>query len=146
MANDGSFLGLGVARYDDDGNVIGLVKKSQTVAFGEFTDSTGVTGTFELTDKVPVGAIFLGCALTALTGFAGDTSATITVGDGTDVDRYMTGTPDVFTTIAAGLALGIPSGVKYHAVEKTIKITITAATDWGAVTAGALTIEFFYLT
>ena len=123
-----------------------IQKIVETVAFGAFTDSTGVTGTYDLAE-IPIGATVLRCVLAApLVGFAGDTSATIQVGDGTDVDRYMTGTPDVFSDIAGGLDLGVVNGVGYHAVAKTPKITITAGSDWGAVTAGALSIEIYYIT
>ena len=102
--------------------------------------------TYDLSE-IPIGATVLRCVLAApLTGFAGDTSAVIIVGDGSDTDRYMTGTPDVFSDLAGGLDLGVVSGVAYHAAAKTPTITITAGSDWGAVTAGALTIEIYYMT
>ena len=52
----------------------------------------------------------------------------------------------MFTTAANGLDLGVPSGVRYHAAAATVTLTITSATDWGAVTAGSLTIEIYYMT
>ena len=122
-----------------------LVKFTETVAFGDMTDVT-TTGTIDLTNTIPVGA-FVVCALvTAITGFAGDTSAVVTLGDGSDADRYNTGTPDVFSTIANGIAMGIPSGVQYHATAATVKVTVTTNADFSSVTAGSLTIEFYYLT
>lgn len=124
-----------------------IEKIAETVAFGTFIDSEGTTGTHDLSTDIPIGATVLRCVLAApLVGFAGDTSATITVGDGSDADRYMTGTPNVFADIAGGLDLGVVSGVAYHAAAKTPKITITAGSDWGAVDAGALTIEIYYIT
>ena len=121
------------------------VKFTETVAFGDMTDVT-TTGTIDLTNTIPVGA-FVVCALcTAITGFAGDTSAVVTLGDGSDADRYNTGTPDVFSTIANGIALGIPSGVQYHATAATVKVTVTTNADFTSVSAGSLTIEFYYLT
>ena len=123
-----------------------LQKYTETVGYAAFTDGGSTSGTFDLSVSIPVGAVFLRAVLTALTGFAGDTSAVIIVGDGTDNDRYMTGTPDVFTTIAAGLDLGVPSGVAYHAAAKTPTITITSNADWGSVNAGELTIELYYYT
>jgi len=71
-------------------------------------------------------------------------SATIQVGDGTDVDRYTTGTPSVFTT-AVAIDLGVLSGTAIHIAAVTPKITITASADFTAVTAGTLTIKLFYL-
>jgi hypothetical protein len=128
------------------GDRIRMVKFSETIAYTDFTDSTGVTGTYVMTEgSIPVGATVLFASCEAITGFAGDTSATIQIGDGTDADRYSTGTPSVFTTAAGGIALGVPSGVQYHAVAKDVTVTVTAATDWGGVTAGSVTISLYYL-
>jgi len=120
-----------------------LASVSQTVAFGDFTDGGSTVGTLDLTSTLPLGAVAQRTIIKDVTGFAGDTSAVITVGDGTDVDRYNTGTPDVFTTIAA-LDAGAVSGTAYHAAGKTVTLTVTTAADWGSVTAGALTVEIFY--
>ncbi len=144
---------VGAINIDDDGLSIGGVaatgvfKFSQTVAYDAFTDGGGTSGTFVITaGTIPVGATFLYSAVTAVTGFAGDTSAVLIVGDGTDADRYNTGTPDVFSTVAAGIAMGAPSGVQYHAVVGTITLTVTSAADFTSVSAGSVTVEFYYLT
>jgi hypothetical protein len=124
-----------------------VTKFTQTVAYDAFTDGGGTAGTFVITEStIPVGATFIHSALTAITGFAGDTSAVITIGDGSDVDRYNTGTPDVFSTVAAGIEVGIPSGIKYHATAGTITVTVTTNANFTAVSAGSLTLEFYYLT
>ena len=123
-----------------------IVKVSETIGFASFTDGGGASGTKNLATQIPVGARFIGCHLTALTGFTGDTSATIIIGDGTDTDRYMTGTPSVFTTAANGLSLGIPSGIAYHDTAKTVTVTVTSAADFTSVSAGSMTVEYFYLT
>jgi hypothetical protein len=127
-------------------NGVQIKKITQTVLFSQFTDGGAAAGTFDLTEVIPVGAIVLHSCLTNIVGFAGDTSAVITVGDGTDVDRYNTGTPSVFTTAAAGIALGVPSGVQYHVAQKTVKLTVTSAADFTSVSAGSVTIEIYYLT
>lgn len=117
----------------------------QTVRLAEFTDGGSTVGTLDLNHTIPAGAVFLQSAVTGITGFAGDTSATLQIGDGTDVDRYSTGTPSVFTTAAAGVDMGVPSGTKWHTAAKTPKLTITVNSDWGAVTAGVLTAHLWYL-
>ncbi len=128
-------------------NGASLVKFSETVGFAAFTDGGAAVGTYDITAAtLPIGATFLYAALTAVTGFAGDTSAALTIGDGTDADRYNTGTPSVFATAANGIAVGSPSGVLYHDAAKTIKLTVTTNADFTSVSAGSLTIEFFYLT
>jgi hypothetical protein len=116
----------------------------ETVAFGAFTDGGSTAGTLALSTSIPAGAVFLRSLVHGLTGFAGDTSATLTIGDGTDVDRYNTGTPDMFTTAAAGVDVGAPSGTLFHSAAKTPTLTITSASDWGLVTAGALTVTLFW--
>lgn len=142
-------LGTKLALLDnvvDAGSLGAIVKIAQTVAFGDFTDGGGAVGTLELDDDIPAGATFLIGHLLAVTGFAGNTSAALTVGDGTTADRYNTSTINVFADIAGGVGLGAPSGVQYHAAAKTPTLTITVNSDWGLVTAGGFTIELFYLT
>jgi len=126
-----------------DGRKTDLKSYSQTIAFGDFTDGGSTAGTLSLGVSIPVGAVYEATLVDDLTGFAGDTSAVITVGDGTDADRYNTGTPSVFAT-AAGVAMGVPSGTRYHAAAKTPVVTITSGSDWGAVTAGQLTITLLW--
>ena len=138
--NDG---GLSIGGVD----ATGVFKFSQTVTYDQFTDGGGTSGTFVITaGTIPVGATFLYSAVTAVTGFAGDTSATLIIGDGTDADRYNTGTPSVFATAANGVAMGAPSGVQYHAAAGTITLTVTSAADFTSVSAGSVTVEFYYLT
>lgn len=120
-------------------------KIEATIAFGDFTDSTGVTGVYTFTETIPIGAVvYLSVLQPALVGFAGDTTATIQIGDGTDADRFSTGTPDVFSDVAGGIALGAVSGTAYMAAAKSPVITITAGSDWGAVTAGSLEFALYY--
>ena len=124
-----------------------LVKLSETVAYDDFTDGGGAVGTFDLTvGTIPAGATVLAAAVTAVTGFAGDTSAALTIGDGTDVDRYNTGTINVFTTAANGVDAGVASGVKYHTAAKTVTLTVTTNADFTSVSAGSVTVELYYLT
>lgn len=125
----------------------GVFKFSETVTHDQFTDGGGTSGTYDITaGTIPAGATFLYAAVPAVTGFAGDTSATLIIGDGTDGDRYNTGTPSVFATAANGVAMGAPSGVQYHTAAATITLTVTSGSDFGSVSAGSVTVEFYYLT
>lgn len=124
-----------------------LTKLTETVAYSDFTDGGATVGTYDLTvGTIPAGALYVGTAVTAVTGFAGDTSAALTIGDGTDVDRYNTSTVNVFATAASGVAAGLPSGVLYHAAAKTVTLTITTAADFTSVSAGSVTVSLYYLT
>jgi len=123
-----------------------LNKITQTVTRAQFTDGGGAAGTFVLTDgTIPAGATVIAAAVQAVTGFIGDTSATIVIGDGSDADRYNTGTPSVFATAADGVDVGVPSGVRYHNAAKSVTLTVTSATDFTNVSAGSVTVSLYYL-
>ena len=116
---------------------------SQTIAYDDMTDST-TTGTLTMTDSIPAGAIILGSKLLVSAGFAGDTSAVLTVGDG-DVDRCMTGTPDVFTTAATGIQTGVPSGLKLVVAAFAPICIVTTASDYTSVSAGSFNISIYFI-
>ncbi len=133
-------------KFNKNGGVGRLEVLQQTVAVTSFTDGGSTAGTLSMNATIPKGAVVTQTLLTDVTGFAGDTSAVITVGDGSDVDRYNTGTPDVFST-ATDVSAGAPSGTAYHSADKTPVITITSATDFTAVKTNALgqvTVTIFY--
>lgn len=116
----------------------------ETFAFSDMVDGGGTVGTIALTQTIPDGAVTTQTLIHTLTGFTNDTSAVVTVGDGSVVDRYNTGTPDVFVTNASGVAMGVPSGAVWHDAAATVTVTITTATDFTLVDAGTLTIAIFY--
>lgn len=120
---------------------------TETLTAASLTDGGAAEGTKTLTASIPAGALFLYATLDTLTGFAGDVSAVITLGDGTDADRYNTGTPDIFTTAAAGVALGAPSGTAFHATAKTVVATVTSNADITPVLAGggSCELKFWFL-
>lgn len=117
----------------------------QTVAFDDFTDGGGTSGTLVLSETVPVGAILLGSKVTVATGFTGDTTAALTIGDGSDVDRYNTGTPSVLAAAANGIQTGVPSGNKLITTANTPTLTVTGAADFTSISAGAMTVRIYYI-
>lgn len=119
---------------------------TQTFTYDEFTDGGGASGTLVLDESIPDGAVVLQSVLHTLTGFTGDTSAFIQVGDGTDVDRYSTGTPSVYTTNPSGTDLRTPSGTRWHDAEKNVTITITSNSNFTNVSAGQATINIYYFS
>ena len=123
-----------------DGTGRGLI--AQRCLLADFTDAT-TTLTLTLDQSLPTDATVIQTSLKNLTGFIGDASAAITVGDGSTADRYNTGTPSVYAD-AAYLDLGAVSGTAYNATAVSPKITITTATDATDVTAGAFTIYILY--
>jgi hypothetical protein len=145
VASQRASLGTLLASLETGDTTGNLRRITETVAFDDFTDGGAAVGTFDLATPIPAGATFLSAAVTALVGFTGNVSAVLTIGDGTDVDRYNTGTPSVYTTSATGIAVGAPSGVQYHTAEKTVRLTVTSSSDFTAVTAGSMTVQLTYL-
>lgn len=111
----------------------------------DFTDGGGAAGTKVLDITIPKGAILLGSKVTVEEGFAGDTTAVVTIGDGSDVDRYMTGTPSVLNAAADGIQTGVPSGNKLLTADNAPTVTVTGGADWGSITAGKLTVTIYYI-
>ena len=120
-----------------------IMTHQQTITRSQFTDGGSASGTKTLSVSIPEGAVFLQSAISRITGFAGDTSAVVTIGDGTDVDRYNTGTPSVFAT-ADHVSTGSPSGTAYHSGAKTPTITVTSGADFTSVSAGQMTVTLFW--
>ena len=100
-----------------------------------------------MTGTIPVGAILLGTKVIVGTGFAEDVSAALIIGDGSDTDRYNTGTIDIFTTAANGVQSGVPSGNKLITTANQPVLTVTSATDAGLWIAGAgsITVSIYYI-
>jgi hypothetical protein len=130
-------------RDDDWGPQSGLQNVTETVLFSDFTDGGSTSGTYTLKRGVPIGAYYYKTLIQNVTGFTGDTSAALIVGDGTDTDRYNTGTPSVFTTDTS-VDVGVPSGTAYHDAAKDIILTVTSNSDFTLVVAGQLTIKCFF--
>lgn len=127
-------------------NVPRVDKVAQSgILFSAFTDGGAAAGTFTMAGVVPFGAYLLGSKVLCVAGFAGDTSAALIIGDGSDTDRFNTGTPSVFATAATGVQMGIPSGNKFIATAVSPILTVTSAADFTAVSAGNLTVEIYYI-
>lgn len=116
---------------------------SQTLSLSDFTDGGSTTGTVVLTSQIPLGSVYQQTMVTDITGFIGDTTAVLTVGDGTDVDRYNTSTVNVFVTDTS-VSAGAPSGTTYHDAAASVTLTITSGADFTSVTEGKLTVHMVY--
>jgi hypothetical protein len=130
-------------RRDDDWLSQGFQVLSERVTREQFTDGGGASGTYTMTKTIPAGAWVLRSKLLNVVGFTGNTSAVVTIGDGSDVDRYNTGTPSVFSN-AVAIDLGAPSGTQIHTSPVAPVITVTGGSDFTNITAGAMTVEILY--
>jgi len=116
---------------------------SASVVLADFTDGTGTSGSVTTSINIPIGAVVKQAYIKGVTGFIGDTSAVLTIGDGTDPDRYNTGTPSVFTT-ADFIDAGVTSGTAFHATAKDVILTVTGNADFTSITAGGVTVVIEY--
>lgn len=116
------------------------VYEESGISYSDFTDGGAAVGTYTCGFTLPINFYIEKLQIVDVTGFAGDTSCTLTVGDGTDADRLNTGTPSIFAT-ATIVEMGAPSGTRPITTEFKPVLTATSGSDWGAVTAGQLTIK-----
>lgn len=129
-------------RNDDWILVEGII--AQYIDYSEFTDGGGATGTLVLNATIPAGAYFERSRLFNNAAAEGESTLTIQIGDGTDVDRYTTGTPSV-ATAATALDLGAPSGTAGHsAAISTVTVTLTEDDDFTDITAWSATVVMRY--
>lgn len=129
---------------DYDWNALGGVGVlSEWITRAQFTDGGSTLGTYTMTGSIPIGAKAIGSTVTNLTGFTGDTSAVVTLSDGSDVDRYNTGTPSLFTT-ANAVDLGVASGTAIHVAAIQPIVRVTSAADFTNVAAGSMRVNIYY--
>lgn len=117
----------------------------ERVRRADMTDGGSTTGTRQLAAEIPIGAEVQAVRCKVITPFTGNSSATIQVGDGSDVDRYHTGTPSVFSGGGNGVAMGAPSGTRYFATANRPTVTITGGSDFTAITQGEVELTIAYL-
>lgn len=140
-----SFADFATYLSGTSGLVPGLVAASETgIAYSDFTDGGAAVGTYATSIAIPVGAIVLYTKVLVSAGFAGDTSAALEIGDGTDADRY-NDTCSIFATAATGVDPGDPTGNQYHATAATVTLTVTTAADFTSVSAGSIDVYVYYI-
>ena len=117
---------------------------TESFVYSAFTDGGGTTGTHAMTNKLPKGAQFVAAIIKVPVAWVNDSSATIQLGDGSNVDRYSAGTPSIFTAAPNGIVAGVPSGDLHHTAEATVTITVTGGSDFTSINAGTLIVTMMY--
>jgi len=131
---------------------MGIRKVAQIVNFGDFTDGGGTTGTLILTKQIPAGSLVMCSKVTVKTGFAGDTTAVMDIGDGSDADIFSQTTHNIFAAARNLMetcdiaSSGAGRGTVAISSDTSITLTVTAGSDFGAITAGKMLVEVFYLS
>lgn len=110
------------------------------IAVGEMID-VGATGTFDFTDKLPAGILPIAGKIQNLEAFAGQATVLGELGTAGDPDAYIaSGT--VMTLAAINAVKGAAPTVGLGA-DQTVRLTITATTDFTLVTAGKVRCSLF---
>ncbi|MHA2063741.1 MAG: hypothetical protein ACXABY_05080 [Candidatus Thorarchaeota archaeon] len=132
---------------------MGIRKVGQWVTYDQFTDGGGAAGTLALSKVIPAGSFVLGSKVRVTTGFTGDTTAVLDIGDGSDADLFSLTTHNVLAAAsnlvegaAAGTASDSYSGIVPIASDATVTLTVTGASDFGLITAGKMYVEVFYFS
>lgn len=113
-----------------------------TIALADLTDGGGAAGTKAAVFTQPAGTIPLGGKAVVSEGFAGDTSAVLDIGSAGDGDLVL----DNVNVFAAATVWGIPAVLAtLILVDTALTATITSGSDFGAVTAGSVTVTLFYI-
>jgi len=115
--------------WDVPAKVRDLQIYQETVLVSQFTDGGAAAGMYTCSFQLPVNFWLDRAILTDVTGFAGDTTAVVIIGDGSDHDRLNTGTPSVATTQTI-VNLGVPSGVLPVTTAFAPRITVTGGSDF----------------
>lgn len=133
---------------------MGIRKVTQDVLYSDFTDGAGTSGTLNLRDTIPAGSFVIGSKVNVKTGFTGDTSCVLDIGNSSDADAYSFSTHNIFTAAdnlleladAQGDGGADASGLSLVTSDTTVLLTATSGSDWGAVTAGKIIVDVFYLS
>jgi hypothetical protein len=129
---------------------LGLRKVSQIVNFGDLTDGGGADGTLNLEKQIPAGSFVIGSKVTVKDGFVGDTTAVLSIGTAGDANEYSGNTThNILAAVRNSVRSAFISADSGFVAESTaidVKITITGGADFGAITAGRMLVEVFYLS
>lgn len=134
------------AMYKDD--VKGFIKavKQIDIEYTDFTDGGAAVGTLVLDDAIPADCLVLGVKAQVDEAFDGDTSAAMTVGDGSTADLF-----GVTCSIAAAATVGVSAkyasnqSLPFVDADTDITLTVTGASDWGNQDAGKMTVWVYYI-
>jgi hypothetical protein len=120
-------------------------QESGVLDHADFTDGESTAGSIATGIAIQAGAIVLGYALEVSEAFAGDTTGTAELGDGTDADRF-NGLPDNPSVYAEATVQSMfPAAGGYVPTAADLTLTITGTADWGNVSAGKVNVKVFYV-
>lgn len=134
----------GSAMFSVVGNTATRKLVSQLLDIGDFTDNGDATGYIDLASgTIPAGSVVVGWKAVVATGFTGDTTAVIEVGDSIDPDAY---SADLTQSVIAAATVGSAAkeSSAFVAAESTPRVTVTGASDFGSISTGQVTVTLYY--
>lgn len=117
----------------------------QDIVIGDFTDNADATGYVDTDDTLPAGALVLGWKATVTTGFTGDTSASAQLGIAGNLNAFTTTAASVLAAATVGAAAPGSGDSPVLASAAAARLTVTGASDFGGISAGALTLKIAYV-
>lgn len=131
---------------------MGIRKIDQIVLYSDFTDGGSTAGTLTMKNQIPAGSFVIGSKVKVVTGFTGDTTCVMDVGNSGDDDAYSFTTHNIYTAAtnllenADASGGGTYTGFVPVTTATSVILTATSGSDWGLVTAGRMYVEVFYLS
>ena len=136
----------------EDVEGMGIRSVYQEVDYDDFTDGGGTSGTLNMTQTIPAGSFVIGSKVNVLTGFTGDTTCTLDIGNSSDADAYSFTTHNIYTAAtnlleqADGQTGGTDTGFAVVTSATTVLLTATGGADFTSISAGKIRVWVYYLS
>tara|TARA_R110002167_G_scaffold61913_4_gene174918 strand:- start:21387 stop:22178 length:792 start_codon:yes stop_codon:yes gene_type:complete len=119
---------------------------AETLVLADFAD-VDATGYADLSTSIPEGSVVLGWQADVITGFSGDTSAAVQVGESGNVDRFSAVTSNRCLTadVVGTVAPSISGDQGYLSAAVTPRVTVTGNADFSSISAGEMDIKILYV-
>ena len=140
-----AYLSSGTALVEFDTNPQFNVL-AETVAFGDFTD-VDASGYIDFSSPIPEGSLILGWQADVKTGFTGNTTAVVQVGESGNIDRFSAKTDSscLAADVVGTTAAAVSANQGYLASAVTPRVTVTGADDFSNISAGEMDVKILYI-
>ncbi len=119
---------------------------SQSMDHAAFTDGTSTSGYLDFTTgQLPACSLILGWKAVISEGFAGDTTAVITVGKSGATSNYTGDTDLSCLTDATTVGSAPAEATAFESSATTPRVTVTGGADFSSITAGTMVVTIYYV-
>jgi hypothetical protein len=124
-------------------------KLTKNLKYSDFTDGGSTAGTYTFTGSdglFPPNSIVLGWSADVVTGFTGDTSCTMQIGDAGGAGDYSTTTSgSVYTSLTRIGSFTVVASAHTGSDAIGALVTLTSNADFTSITAGEMNVNIYYL-